>query len=283
MKDEKRNIEGQNHNRIVLSVALMLASIITLTKPPDVIAQWQTCGTGNACLDTGGKAAIGTLSPPDRPLEFVFNGTQEINPIIKVSGLAVAMNTLLQGFMSNGAAGWKLAVAGGSAELFFITDNNNNPKFTVDISNGAVTVTGNIAAKYQDIAEWVPARTPLPAGTVVVLDTDASNQVLPSSRAYDTKVAGVISERPGLLLGETGEGKLKVATTGRVKVKANASRAPIQVGDLLVTSDSEGAAMRSEPLELAGVPIHRPGTVLGKALEPLKEGEGEILVLLTLQ
>lgn len=41
--------------------------------------------------------------------------------------------------------------------------------------------------------------------------------------------------------------------------------------------------MRSIPLSVAGAQMHRPGTVLGKALEPLPEGEGEILVLLSLQ
>jgi hypothetical protein len=29
--------------------------------------------------------------------------------------------------------------------------------------------------------------------------------------------------------------------------------------------------------------LHRPGTLLGKALEPITEGQGEILVLLILQ
>ncbi|MBI1822414.1 MAG: hypothetical protein HY036_11860 [Nitrospirae bacterium] len=74
-----------------------------------------------------------------------------------------------------------------------------------------------------------------------------------------------------------------MATTGRVKVKVDASKKPIEVGDLLVTSDKEGIAMKSEPLDLGGMPIHRPGTLIGKALEPLKEGAGEILVLLSLQ
>jgi hypothetical protein len=36
-------------------------------------------------------------------------------------------------------------------------------------------------------------------------------------------------------------------------------------------------------VEVAGVKMHRPGTVIGKALEPLERGEGEILVLLSLQ
>lgn len=144
-------------------------------------------------------------------------------------------------------------------------------------------IAGNVIAKYQDIAEWVPASIVIPVATVVVLDSEKSNHVLASSRAYDTRVAGVISERPGVVLGEGGAGKVLVATTGRVKIKVDASNGPIRVGDLLVTSDKEGIAMKSLPLDLGGTPIHRPGTLIGKALEPLAKGVGEILVLLSLQ
>lgn len=151
--------------------------------------------------------------------------------------------------------------------------------------HGDINVTGNINAKYQDVAEWVPtkAKAALPAGTVVVIDPQATNEVLPAAQPYDTRVAGVVSARPGLLLGEEGEGKVKVAHMGRVAVKVDASYAPIAVGDLLVTSPTEGYAMRSTPVDLGGVQIHRPGTLVGKALEPLANGQGEILVLLTLQ
>lgn len=148
---------------------------------------------------------------------------------------------------------------------------------------GNVTVVGNIGAKYQDVAEWVVARRELAAGTVVVLDSERNNQVMASTQAYDTKVAGVVSAQPGLILGEGGEGKVKVATTGRVKVKVDASRAAIKIGDLLVTSEMEGVAMKSEPLTIGGRQIHQPGTLIGKALEPLDKGTGEILVLLSLQ
>jgi energy-converting hydrogenase Eha subunit F len=148
---------------------------------------------------------------------------------------------------------------------------------------GDVRISGNISAKYQDVAEWVPSKQTLAAGTVVILDPGESNHVLASTKSYDTSVAGVISAQPGISLGEKGEGKALVATTGRVKVKVDATRAPIRVGDLLVTSERAGVAMRSEPLDLGGVPIHRPGTLIGKALEPLQKGTGEILVLLSLQ
>ena len=59
--------------------------------------------------------------------------------------------------------------------------------------------------------------------------------------------------------------------------------AAIRVGDLPVTSDKEGIAMGSQPLDLGGTAIHRPGTLIGKALELLDKGADEILVPLSLQ
>jgi hypothetical protein len=116
-----------------------------------------------------------------------------------------------------------------------------------------------------------------------VLDSSVANRVVKSTIPYDTSVAGVVSEKPGLLLGEAGDDKVMVATTGRVKVLVDATSAPIRIGDLLVTSDKAGVAMASRPLLVNGAKLHRPGTVVGKALEPLASGQGEILVLLSLQ
>ena len=171
-----------------------------------------------------------------------------------------------------------LRVTNASGGDAFVITREGNATF-----GGNVTVSGNIAAKYQDVAEWVPARQQLIAGTVVTLDPEKSNQVLASTQAYDTRVAGVVSAQPGITLGESGIGKLLVATTGRVKVKVDATRSPIRIGDLLVTSDKEGFAMKSEPITIGGRQIHAPGTLIGKALEPLASGTGEILVLLSLQ
>lgn len=151
-------------------------------------------------------------------------------------------------------------------------------------ANFTGTVTGaNIQANYQDFAEWVPSAQKLEPGTVVVLDTSHSNQVISSRREYDTAVAGVVSARPGITLGIKGANKEQVATTGRVRVLVSATAGSIQIGDLLVTSSVAGRAMRSSPVVMNGIPMHRPGTLLGKALEPLPSGEGEILVLLSMQ
>jgi hypothetical protein len=149
--------------------------------------------------------------------------------------------------------------------------------------NGDVIVSGNIAAKYQDVAEWVETASPLEAGTVVIVDPRQPNRVLQASRAYDTRVAGAVSKQPGLVLGEGSATKAMVAQSGRVRVKADARYGAIRIGDLLVTSPTTGHAMRSRPLRVGDQTVHRSGTLLGKALEPLAKGQGEILVLLTLQ
>ncbi len=148
---------------------------------------------------------------------------------------------------------------------------------------GDVAVDGNIAAKYQDVAEWVESGEPLAPGTVVVVDPAAVDGVRRSTRAYDAAVAGAVSAQPGVMLGERGATKSLVAQSGRVRVKVDARYGAIAPGALLVTSPTPGHAMVSKPIMVNGVRLHRPGTILGKALEPLTTGAGEILVLLTLQ
>jgi hypothetical protein len=148
---------------------------------------------------------------------------------------------------------------------------------------GDVVVDGNIGAKYQDVAEWVPTIARLTPGAVVIVDSGHTNRVQESDRAYDIRVVGVVSDRPGILLGEGGDDKVKVAHSGRVKVKVDATFGAIAAGDLLVSSSIPGYAMRSEPVKIGDANMHRPGTILGKALESLDSGQGEILVLLTLQ
>lgn len=180
-------------------------------------------------------------------------------------------------------AGATSSAANVSAGQFGQNVGGGDFSFPANLTVTGTVEGGNIKAKYQDVAEWVPAAAQIPSGTVVILDSTKSNHVISSTRAYDTRVAGVISEKPGIALGESGENKVLVATTGRVRIKVDATRSPIHIGDLLVTSDVSGMAMKSEALNIGGVQIHRPGTLIGKALEPLEKGKGEILVLLSLQ
>jgi hypothetical protein len=180
--------------------------------------------------------------------------------------------------------GWRLDANDGNK--FKLLYGTNTDAFTATLMT--VDPSGTLTAKvvgavYQDVAEWVPATSQMTPGTVVVLNPARPNEVMPSSSAYDTRVAGVVSEQPGLVLGVAGDAKEMIATTGRVKVHADASGAPIHIGDLLVASDKTGRAMRSEPMEINGRKFHQPGTIIGKALEVLESGQGEILMLLSLQ
>ncbi len=242
--------------------------------------------------NSGGNVGIGTASPAAR---------------LQVSGGSAFITGDSGGLVSSAGPGLALKYTSGTAQIFGYDYANTapknlilqypggnvgigtaNPNYRLDVNGtahvtGDMTVDGNLSAKYQDVAEWVESSQALTAGTVVVLDQTKSNQVIASSQAYDTRVAGVISLQPGITLGEKSESKVLVATTGRVRIRVDASRGAINIGDLLVTSNVQGTAMKSQPIDVGGIQIHRPGTLIGKALEPLASGTGEILTLLSLQ
>ena len=117
-------------------------------------------------------------------------------------------------------------------------------------------------------------------GTVMVLRGDGSLE--PSQQAYDKRVAGVISGagdyKPGILLDKqySQPNRKPIALLGKVYCKVDAGYAPIEVGDLLTTSDTPGHAMKATD------PLSAFGATIGKALRPLREGQGLIPILIAL-
>ncbi len=68
-----------------------------------------------------------------------------------------------------------------------------------------------------------------------------------------------------------------VALMGKVFCKVDAQFGAIEVGDLLTTSYTPGHAMKVDD------PVKSLGAMIGKALSPLKEGQGMIPILVALQ
>ena len=118
-------------------------------------------------------------------------------------------------------------------------------------------------------------------GTVMVLGDDES--LHRSCHSYDKRVVGVVSGagnyKPGIVLDkqQAQSNRKPIALLGKVYCKVDASYAPIEVGDMLTTSDTPGHAMRATDL------LKAFGAVVGKALRPLREGQGLIPILVALQ
>lgn len=135
-----------------------------------------------------------------------------------------------------------------------------------------------------DLAEPFDVRGDIRLGMVVSIDPENAGRLKVSERAYDRCVAGVVSGAggidAGLLMGKQSspaDGEHPVALSGRVYCLADASQGPIEPGDLLTTSDNPGHAMKATD------PDRSHGAVIGKAMTPLAEGQGLILVLVNLQ
>ncbi|GGD57438.1 hypothetical protein GCM10011514_21930 [Emticicia aquatilis] len=135
-----------------------------------------------------------------------------------------------------------------------------------------------------DLAEYfkVDSKVKVEPGTILSVMSDGSAKLQIAEKAYDHKVVGVISGAngvsPGLMLQQKGvasvDGDYPIAITGRVYVKADATKWSIKAGDLLTTSDMKGYAMRAKNYKKA------QGAIIGKALTDLNEGTGMVLVLL---
>jgi hypothetical protein len=150
---------------------------------------------------------------------------------------------------------------------------------TAGVFEGDVVVTGDIKLTGADVAEQFDVATDVPAGSVVCLDDSARVDVC--RRPYDKRVAGIVSglgdRRPAVVLDRTDRGPRRpVAVVGKAWCLADAQVAPIEVGDLLTTSERPGHAMAARE------PGAAFGAVIGKALTPLASGCGMVLVLVGL-
>jgi len=178
------------------------------------------------------------------------------------------------------STGQDLIAAYNSSNRVFVVKNTGEVRADGAYYSG----TGGFNSGGADVAERINTSEWVEAGCVVEIDLDHPGFFRQSTSAYSTKVAGIISTSPGVILGNSfdettdawDDSRPVLAVTGRVPCKVSAENGPIEIGDLLVASSTSGVAMKGNPEESMGA-------VVGKAMEPLEDGEGTIVVQVMLR
>lgn len=171
-----------------------------------------------------------------------------------------------------------LRKADGTTTILLDADFNGNGRVTTEELE--ITGGGDLSEQFDVAASGQGIRP----GMLVSIDPSNPGKLVVSRRAYDRTVAGVVSGaggiKPGLYMGQrnsAANGAHPIALTGRVYCLADASEVPIEPGDLITTSDIPGYGMKVSD------PVKAQGAIVGKAMTPLKQGTGLVLVLVSLQ
>ena len=130
------------------------------------------------------------------------------------------------------------------------------------------TNAGGWATGSYDFAEMFPSNQSLVAGEVVIFSSDDEHVERSTGAEYDTKIAGIVSTRPGFLAGNDIEGHVPIALAGRVPTFVSTENGNIEIGDPLTTSSIPGYAMKAT----------EAGQVVGYAMESFSGDTGSIVV-----
>ena len=144
----------------------------------------------------------------------------------------------------------------GSDNYLLSLRNNGDSVFSV-ATNGDVETSGDVYADSfnttgnspGDLAEKVDVvGSEVEPGDVLTVDSEKLDTYRMSENAYDSTVAGVVSTDPSITIGDGKTSSTAVmAMIGRVPIKVTATNGPIERGDILVTSDNPGHAMKYDP------------------------------------
>lgn len=230
-------------------------------------------------MTSSGNVMFG--AQPRQMIDLYKNGANDY-------GIGVQAYTLYQRAGTSGGFAWysggvhnnSQTNSGGGTTLMTL-DSTGNLNVTANASVCTLTIRGgcDLAEPFQISS----ANQEIPEGAVVVIDEENPGHLKLSEQPYDARVAGIVSGangiNPGIQMHQQGllEGGKNVALTGRVYVQADASNGPIKPGDLLTSSTIPGHAMKVSDHAKA------QGAILGKAMTGLREGQGMVLVLVTLQ
>lgn len=150
-------------------------------------------------------------------------------------------------------------------------------KIHLDGNTGDIRLVGADCAEDFDVDE----SQKFDRGSVMTISE--GGRLRPCTKAYDQRVAGVVSGAGGFHAGivmDSRQGqhcRTPVALSGKVYCKIDADYCSVDVGDLLTTSATVGHAMKATDC------LKAFGAVIGKALDRLHGGCGLVPILVSLQ
>lgn len=157
----------------------------------------------------------------------------------------------------------------GGIAIFFDTGGRQAVYIGVDTTGqGTLRINGDRKFDYAEVFD-ISSRSGILPGSVVTAAPDGTGMEL-ASFPYDRRVIGVVAGAGGLSSGirtgtrTDGTSDLAVAVAGQVYVRICDENGSVEVGDLLVSSNRPGVAMRAKDM--------LPGTIIGKALQQYTSG-----------
>ena len=165
----------------------------------------------------------------------------------------------------------------------FMSDNMRRARIDKNgrgfFAGGTQTGGADLAEAFE-VEEGVEKYEP---GDVLVISTRSDRRVERSSEPYSTRVIGVYTTKPGVLLTDRDiddslDDTLPVGVVGVISTKVSAENGAIRRGDLLVSASTPGHAMRGTDRD------RLMGAVVGKALAEFEgPGTGVILVMVNVR
>jgi hypothetical protein len=258
--------QGIGHNAIFEHTGTSGSALLASTRGVSNTFLAQNHGTGGRAawilsqhaLNTAvalevGSSSLGAFTSGATGLLVNANNSKATFP-------AVTLNTLGTGPVL------KVNHKGSTGDLaIFQTANANKIRFSRTgrgYFNGGTQLGGADVAEAFEVEGKVGAYQP---GDVLAISERSDRTVEKSTEPYSTRVIGVYATKPGVLLTERDietslDDMVPVGVIGVIPTKVSAENGPIRRGDLLVTAETPGHAMRGTERD------RMLGAVIGKAL-----------------
>jgi len=239
-------------------------------------------GVGTQFLNTFKVGDAITANSETRTIETITDDTHLTTTAAWLNANSGVAYTLAGGLRFSVHGNGNVEV-NGNIQLTGASPTSSSIKFA-DNTVQATAWNGVVPGDWAESVDVIGDRKQYEPGDVMMIDPASPDKFLKTSEPYSTMVAGIYSTKPGI----TGrhqtiesatwrEDEVPMAIMGIVPTKVSAENGAIKPGDLLVSSSAPGYAMKGTDRD------RLTGAIIGKAMGSLKEKEGIIQVLVSLQ